>query len=133
MEKVICAICGKECLSDGFGTGYGIDSKTNQKICYDCCGKQDYKFLDEMKVGDKALFYLRVNKRSFDFFGKQCTEESYEVINWPGTMRISANGKIGKHNIAGIRRDVWFYRNGKEFHGIQYGNYSEICHIRRNK
>ena len=116
-KAVICSRCGKECISDGFGTGYG--ELNGKKYCYACCGELDSDTLAKLKPGEKVYLYLAEGK-----------EYLPEVINWPGTLRIKCCArKNGNHNIAGIRRDVWFKHRGKNFHGVQYGNSSEICHV----
>ena len=120
MEKVFCADCGKECKSDGFGTGYGIERSTNKKICYDCCAKRDLEELNSLEIGKgRVIQYLNWRTN--------------EVTNWPGTMRFKVVCKEGFHNIARVQRNVWFSYKGKRFHGVQYGNDSEICYIKRVK
>ena len=117
---VICSQCGKECKPDGCGTGYGENIK-GEKICYDCCGKNDYESLANLKVGEKTAYYL--SKKN----------GNYTVTNWPGTMRINVHCSEGFHNIAGVRRDVHFSYKGHNFWGVQYGDDSEICYIKRIK
>lgn len=112
-EKVFCYECGKECVSEfAVGVGYGIDHN-GHKICYECCGKHDRKRLLELKPKEKYCLYLN----------------GTHVINWPGTLKIKVNPKVGGHNIARVRRDVWFDLEGKKFHGVQYGDSSEILYI----
>ena len=54
-----------------------------------------------------------------------------EITNWPGTLRIKSRYvKSGRHNLAGTRTDVWFAFRGKEFHGTQYGEMNQVCHVR---
>lgn len=108
----ICSRCGKICVSDGCGTGYG---KTTEGaiVCYDCCGKEDKKSLLSLKKGEKYYLYL----------------SDGHLTNWPGTLKIKVTPKIGRHNMAGVRRDVWFSLEDKNFHGVQYGDMSEICYI----
>lgn len=108
-----CIICGKVCEPDGFGAGYAIDKNKN-KICYHCCGELDKDHLMLLKKKERMFLYL--------------TDRGIE--NWPGTLLIKpTKRKIGKHNIAGIREDVWFELNGKHFHGVKYGEFGQICHI----
>lgn len=122
MKKIICSDCGKICIPDGCGTGYGR-TETGEIICYDCCGKRDKKILQSMKIGEKICLYLSKSK-----------DNNWHIGNWPGTFQIRVSEpREGRHNMAGIRRDVWFGYFGKEFHGVCYGNNSEICHIQRIK
>ena len=121
-EKVICSRCGKECVPDGVGTGYGIVPDTQEKVCYSCCGKMDERTLMNLKFGEKTVLYLSENKNG-----------DWYVTNWPGTLKFKVWAKEGHHNIARVRRDVWFTMRGHYFHGTQYGNNSELCYIKRVK
>jgi len=122
--------CGHVATSNGFSTGYGID-KDGHKICFSCCGEHDREHLLSMKVGDRWALYL-------------CEEDNgklpkrYYVSNWPGSLKIRCGTpRVGRHNIAGTRNDVWFIvGSGDErsfFHGTQYGHNSQICHIQKVK
>ena len=134
MEKVICSRCGKECIPDGVGTGYGVNSK-GEKICYECCGVLDYNALENMKVGERTAYYLTCKKSIFNWehYPKPVSSEDWSVENWCGTMKINVYCKEGFHNIARIRRDVYFSYKGHNFWGTQYGNDSQICYIKRIK
>jgi len=122
-EKLVCSQCGKGIIPDPNeisppAIGFGID-KENKKICYECCAKQDEKFMKEH--GRIALYLTFLTKKK-------------EVTNWPGSLRIPVRYcKEGKHNMAGIRRDVWFDFDGFLWHGVQYGEHSEICYCRKTK
>ncbi len=116
MNNFTCHTCKKtKPMQKNGGTGYGVDNGNN-KICYACCGKQD---LEQMETRGKATLYLGVGR----------------VTNWPDTLSFIVQGsKKGKHNIAGVRYDVWFYdANGREWHGVTYGDNTQICHCRRLK
>ena len=103
-----CHICGKVGKF-----GYGVDRDGN-KICFDCCGDLDRDHLMLLKKKERMVLYL--------------TNRGIE--NWPGTLLIKpTRRKIGKHNIAGTREDVWFELNGRHFHGVRYGDFTQICHI----
>jgi len=117
-----CAICGKALIPSGVGSGYGINGN-GEKICYECCAKLDIAELENLKHGEKICFYLTKNKAG-----------QWEVTNWPASMRIKVDRFWeGRHNIAGKRRDVRFHIGSKHFHGVQYGNWSEICYIQSCK
>lgn len=118
MEKIFCAECGKECGPDG----YGIAPITEKKICYSCCGKMDERALMNLKLGEKTILYLSQDENG-----------DWNVTNWPGTLKFKVWAKEGRHNIAKVRRDVWFTVRGHYFHGTQYGNSSELCYIKRVK
>lgn len=117
MNTFTCAECGaeKEIQTSG-GTGYGQD-KTGRKVCYACCAEIDRA---EMKETGRAVLYL---------------DGVQQVTNWPGTLRLAVRySRQGNHNMAGSRTDVWFQGpDGKEWHGTQYGENSQLCHCRRIK
>jgi len=99
----------------GYGTFDGL------KVCFDCCGKRDEKNMDET---GKATLYLA--KRGPYWY----------VSNWPDTLKICINFpgvRKGRHNIAGVRYDVWFNFGGFRWHGTQYGDRTQLCHCKRTK
>lgn len=115
--KMKCAKCGKEIVSNNVSSGYGINDK-GEKICYDCCGKIDAARLRDMAIGEKTYLYLSKDR----------------VTNFPNTLNIPIILKrIGRHNIARIRTDVWFEYAGHTFHGVCYGDFSQILHVKRIK
>lgn len=120
METIYCSKCGAECKPNGAGTGYGV-TQAGERICYKCCGEMDRERLLNAKPGEKSFLYLTVSEG-----------ESY-LSNWPGTLKIQVYPKRGKHNIAGRRYDVWFSFGAHEFHGVNYGENTQICHIKRLK
>ena len=115
----VCVDCGEEKIHvDSLTTGYGID-KQGRKVCYSCCGNRDSV---DMSATGRAVLYL--------------TEKGPEgtvVSNWPGTLKFRVRYKrVGSHNLAGRRVDVWFTdSDGREWHGINYGHNSQLCHCRR--
>jgi hypothetical protein len=125
-EKVICHDCGKVIEPpDNFSTGYGID-QDGHKVCFNCCGKRDRKELFDAKPGDKFVFYL-IEKKN-----ETTGQTEYYVTNWPASLKIKlhATPRKGRHNIAGRRLDVWFIQNGKNFHGTQYGENSQLLYTK---
>ena len=79
--------------------------------------------LKSLEIGEKTCLYLSESK---DF--------GWNITNWPGTLKIKVSKpKEGRHNLAGIRKDVWFDFSGSQFHGVCYGYNNEICHIQRVK
>lgn len=99
----------------GIATEYALD-KENNMICYNCCGKNDAKFMTE-------------NGRHVLYWGGD------EVTNWPGTYRAKVYvKKSSRHNLGGWRHDVWFKGpDGFEWHGYTIGSNTEICHVKRTK
>jgi hypothetical protein len=113
MELLDCGHPVSEHLS--ITTGYGTD-KDGKKHCYECCAVRDKAAMIE---DGKATLYLAKN----------------EVTNWPGSLRFAVSyTRKGRHNIAGSRHDVWFTGpDGKRWHGVQFGENTQLCHCRRIK
>lgn len=106
------------------GAGYGHDN-TGHRICYACCGLRDAR---QMRETGKAVLYLveRENRAG------GASYRSYHVTNWPGTLdRPVKARRVGRHNIAGKRYDVWFTFEGAEWHGVTYGDNTQLCHCKR--
>lgn len=106
------------------GTGYGLFGKRNRKVCYACCGERDRK---TMVTTGKAVLYLTHG-------GGEMTGVNVggSVSNWPGTLKFMCSVRIGRHNIAGKRYDVWFTGpDGKQWHGVTYGGNTQLCRCKR--
>lgn len=114
----ICSVCKQEKVTPvDCSTGYGINN-AGEKVCFACCAIQD---IENMKKDGIATLYLTK---------KDCL--TYEVTNWPGTLRIPVTSeRTGRHNIAGKRYDVWFYVDGQRWHGVTYGDNTQICHCKK--
>ena len=120
--EFICHQCNKKIIHESnFTSGYGLD-KDNNKICFVCCGENDKNTLLNLKPKEKMTLYLvKENNKYF-------------VTNWPGTFKKEIyNFKKGKHNLALERIDVWFKLEGLNFHGKQFGNFTQTCHIQKTK
>jgi hypothetical protein len=115
-----CDVCGNEIVKpDSFTTGYGVDTE-GRKVCYQCCAIRDR---EDMRNTGKAVLYLATDDKG-----------RYQVTNWPGSLKIgTGRPRIGKHNWAGFRLDVWFAFEGRVWHGTQYGGYTQLCHCKRTK
>lgn len=119
---VICSRCGKDIVrTNDFSTGYGTD-KDGNIFCFQCCGEMDAEQLASLKPGEKMMLYL-----------VQDNDGIYYVSNWPDTLKIRCNVRTGRHNIAGIRYDAWFTFAGHDYHGVTYGDNTQICHVKRIK
>lgn len=108
-----CDFCKKtiEPEPGSCGTGYATQP-SGHITCYQCCGKVDR---DYMKRHGKNTLYF----------------DGQNVTNWPGTLKIKPTEyKNGRHNIAGTRCDVWFNFNGRQWHGTQYGENSQVLHCK---
>jgi hypothetical protein len=111
-----CDICGEKIHKpDHLGTGYGT-TRDGETACYECCASIDQ---DAMRSEGRITLYL--------------SEDA--VTNWPGTLRFPTHRRTtGRHNMARVRYDVWFLdHEGDEWHGVQYGDNTQICHCKRRK
>lgn len=118
--EYVCNVCKKQIMKekDSCSTGYAENDK-KEKICYTCCAAEDIEY---MKNNDRITLYLN----SYD----------KTVTNWPGTLKIPVkHGYIreGRHNIARVRYDVWFSYAGKQWHGVQYGDLTQLVHCKALK
>lgn len=117
-----CHRCGlTKTYESDMTTGYGIDNEGN-KFCYPCIGIMDGNALEKLQPKEKYTMYLDVRKK--------------QVTNWPSSLVIKLdNGYIrtGNHNIAGKRYDSWFHFRGNYYHAVQYGDRTEIAHVRKLK
>lgn len=114
-----CDECGEakplfNANSVSISTGYARYAQ-DRMVCYECCGKLEAA---ELQKTGKGCLYL--------------TDKT--LSNWPGTLKIPVHYmKTGRHNMAGRRYDVWFTFQGAEWHGVQYGDNTQICRVRRLK
>lgn len=106
------------------GTGYAITK--SGYVCYACCAVRDR---ERMETESRMTLYL-TNRKSD---AKRWPE--YQVGNWAGTLAIPVSEfRHGRHNMAGSRVDVWFRdHTGREWHGVQYGDNTQIVHCRKLK
>ena len=96
--------------------GYGRNDK-GEILCFQCCGWEE---LASMRDNGRVTLYLTENTRNGDTLGR--------LGNWPGTFEIAARVRKGKHNIARTRYDVWFRAFDRNWHGVQYGENTQLCH-----
>jgi hypothetical protein len=121
-----CSVC-KQTVAQGhsdFTTGYGVKPGNGHKVCYACCAARDKA--DMLKTG-RATLYLTIERPELYKQGYR----SGKVSNWPGSLEIPVFYRRGRHNITGCRFDVWFTFKGQNWHGVQYGENTQICHCRR--
>ena len=117
-----CARCkqAKPFPLEGISTGYGRNDE-DEMICFACCGEIDEK---AMRETGKACLYLTQEGKG----------GAYSVSNWPGTYKARAYVSTGRHNIAGRRYDAYFNGpDGKKWHGVTYGDNTQVCHCKRLK
>jgi hypothetical protein len=142
-----CSVCNeaKPLNTDGVGAcGYGVNA-CNEFVCFECCGNRDK---EEMRATGKAVLYLTMQKAGsvgmswhegkpaawFRRNGRGLEKYVAQVSNWPGTLKLNVSGgNIGRHNWAGVRYDVYFMFEGEQWHGVTYGDMTQLCHCRKLK
>lgn len=99
---------------------YGLSAARNP-YCYECCAKTDRATM--LETGRTVLYLTRAD------------DGYWYATNWPGTLRFQITLRHkGKHNMARVRYDVWFRGpDGKAWHGVQYGDNTQLLHCRRTK
>lgn len=107
------------------GTGYGLDAEGNT-YCYACCADRDRA--DMLATGRATLYLSGPHPDAYSL-------TAWRVSNWPGTLAFRCPApRKGKHNVARTRYDVWFTGpDGAEWHGVQYGEWTQLVHCRRVK
>lgn len=112
--------CGHEPSTHSqYDTGYGTDAN-GKTACYECCAEHEKQAMRDI---GKATLYLTGND-----------SKGYEVTDWPGLLRLNPYRVThGRHNIAGTRTDAWFNFEGKPWHCVQYGEWTQIAHCKRTK
>ena len=100
------------------------DHETDNRICFKCCGDLDREALIATNVSEKVPVCLYLTHSN----GK------YKITNWPETLEIPVHTpRKGRHNIAGVVRTVWFQYEEQSYIGRNYGEWSDICHVKRIK
>jgi len=120
-----CSRCKAEITVDHlpFTAGYGLGDGGN-KVCYGCCAEEDKQYMRDH--GKTCLYLLREYKPGSGYV--------YKITNWPGSLAFhDVHVKVGRHNIARVRYDCWFNFEGFVWHGVQYGDCTQIAHCKRTK
>ncbi len=118
-HRFVCVDCGEEKIHvDSLTTGYGIDKQGAQGLLL-LLREADSA---DMSATGRAVLYL--------------TEEGPEgavVSNWPGLRSfgsVTSAWVLTTLPVGAV--DVWFTdSDGREWHGINYGHNSQLCHCRR--
>lgn len=148
-----CGICDRTIPAPKQGaisTGYACWKDTDGvdlTVCYPCAGATE---LDMLLSEGKGMLYLSMastkdyqelfaKKKHGNFATGMGRDPNYyynpKVGNWTGHFSAPCYYmKRGYHNIAQIRWDVWFAMpDGYIWHGVQYGHWTQICHVKRTK
>jgi hypothetical protein len=129
-KQFVCTRCREvKPVLTGCTPGYALERHGNL-VCFACCADVDR---DDMVRTGKAALYL-VRKDNPGHTG-QAPYSVWEVTNWPGSLRFACGTpRKGFHNMARTRYDVWFTGpDGRDWHGVQYGDNTKIVHCKRVK
>lgn len=122
----------------GIGTGYGT-LPDGTKHCYTCCASRER---EQMRKTGRATLYLSMTGDAHTPEGNSLVRPipgrryygSHKVTDWVGHLNLPVNViYVGRHNIARYRYDFWFTFENETWHGVQYGNNTQIAHCKRLK
>ena len=128
-----CSLCGQEKEKCGYKT------ETKEPVCFACCAVRDAYMMTKTGHSKDLPLYLSDSgdTRIVTSAGRHPAYGRYTdglISNWPGTLRFKCRVKVGRHNIAGVRYDVWFTGpDNHVWHGVQFGDNTQICHCKRTK
>jgi len=133
-----CGSC-KECFPTSF-TRYG-ETAEGKIRCFTCCAEEDKAQMDRLHMDHTDKMFMYLTHLPFPMRNDRGAQKwimgtavAGTLTNWPGTLSFPCRVKIGRHNIARYRYDVWFTdHNGNEWHGVQYGENTQICRCRKIK
>jgi hypothetical protein len=116
-------------------TGYAT-KRNNHKVCYNCCAKLDKERM--IKDGQITLYLTMLPKGmkkdgTIATIGLDAISQLAKITNWPGSLIIWGRWKKGRHNIVNNRYDVWFMFENSQWHGVQYGDNTQLLHCKQVK
>lgn len=126
------------CYVEGCNAGCGHPKK-EVYICYKCASADEVAF---MKSTGRTALYLTYdspcNNPQHTGSGTNLTASDYKVGDWPGLLSIRPTGvRKSKTFIPRVgyrpRYDVWFVFDGYYWHGVKYGDMTDIVHCKRTK
>jgi len=105
----------------------------NKRVCRECAGA---RIRAEMVKSGRITLYLIFRPQEVPDYqkGVHYRNRGWYVTDWAGSpsMVFPATIHKGRHNIARTRYDAWFRGpDGYIWHGLQYGENTQICHCRR--
>ncbi len=123
-------------LTDGYAERGAPVGGGQVRICYDCAA--DYE-RDHMCLTGRATLYLLGDDSPYRDLAPRwrCRvlgDDKLRVTDWPGRLVFKCSAyRLGRHNIAGRRIDVWFDGpDGHVWHGVNIGD-NQVLRCRRTK
>lgn len=116
-DKIICDCGHQESPCSIMTRGYcTFEGRT---YCYPCSVEQTKAIMRET---GKFTLYLIWDQR----------HKWAHLSDWSGLFTLPIKSiKMGMNNTAKVRYDVWFMFEGEKWHGVTYGDMTQICHIKR--
>ena len=129
----LCKRCGVGIKDDT--SGYGRDN-SGAFYCPSCAAVLDHEAM--LEHGQYHLYLVETREpRALSTWRYWLLPSDFKLTNWNG---LDCNYRIrtvkqGRHNIAGKRIDVWFTLPEDEYvwHGVNYGNNSQVLRCKRTK
>lgn len=115
--KIMCDCGHMESDHSDITRGYGIDGE-GKTHCVACCAEQTRQ---RMRDTGRITLYLEGEG-----------PDRYWLTDWHASLVIFPyRARTGRHNWAGKRYDVWFSFEECDWHGVQYGDNTQLCHCKR--
>ena len=125
-------------------TGYAYlnaSDEDRRKVCYTCAADLDRALMDErgeITLHLDGLISLRMNPERViqkQASGQASPGGKISVSNWCGSLSYSVElVRVGNGGMSKIRRDIYFTdHKGRVWHGVQFGNKSELVYCKRMK
>lgn len=108
--------------------GYSTDSN-GKRSCYNCSAEIQRQF---MRDDGRATLYLTKNLNFDPARLSSPYAPTHYIGDWPGGIKLPVwHVKKGRHNITRVRYDFRFRFEGTEWHGVQYGDNTQLAHCKR--
>lgn len=113
--------------------GISIHGKRRKYKCYACCVETEKAF---MRKNGKTMLYLSQEQKATPIqrLPYRMEADTCKVTDFTGGLSITPTSvKASFHNIAGKRYDAWFIFEGYFWHGVTYGDNTQILHCKKTK
>lgn len=102
--------------------GYYHSIETEGTYRKDCCECSVARWLREMEDTGQFYWGLSLFESGRNHLMDPPIEPGAWAVSLGGVFSVWARVSVGRHNLAGVRRDCWFSLAGKVWHGVQVGN-----------
>lgn len=118
-----CDDCGKSITPMGVAAGFALMPRGDHVtyLCYKCTANHEK---ETMRSTGKIDLYLVGDGKA----------QPFKVSDFSGHLTFKPTRvSVGKHNVASKRWDVWFRFENETWHGVCYGNSTQVLHCKRIK